>query len=95
MHLEQINDRLETLYTVLYFCSNYSNVLTRGQKICINQECGSLLDKKAFLFQAIKDLDKVRMYQVPPEIECKIEYVMQQIRNFKYYTPPPNRFTYE
>lgn len=76
--IEKINDRLTFLQCVLNACQ-YSNVLTVGQKICINQERGSLYDLLNFLEGT--HADHLRTYRVPESIETVLERIKPKIFN--------------
>lgn len=71
------SNRLENLHDVLVYCSQIQAVgrtpiFTTGERICINQERGSLFSQMSF------DGDQVREYEVPLEIESKIQATIKK-----------------
>ncbi len=72
-----IRNRLENLHHVLVYCSQIQAVgrmpiFTTGERICINQERGSLFSQMSF------DGGEVREYEVPIEIEAKIQATIKK-----------------
>jgi hypothetical protein len=81
MPTKQTQERLNLLFTVLIFSSEKTAIFKTGERICINQERGSLFDTLNFNAGIINKSD-VRMYSVPEHIEKKIKncvVMMQQI----------------
>lgn len=74
----EIQNRLELLELVLHFDTEKLPTFTNADRICINQECGSLMDFRAYLREQI-DHDSVRLYHVPETIEAKITTAKQYI----------------
>lgn len=71
------NNRIENLHNVLVYCSQIQAVgrtpiFTTGERICINQERGSLFSQMSF------DGGQVREYEVPLEIEAKIQATIKK-----------------
>lgn len=87
MHLEEINQRLDDLFAVLQYCSEERKTFTLGQRVCINQERAALFDRKNYLFSRIP-VELVREYKAPTELEEKIQFTINRIRdtNFPAYT---------
>jgi hypothetical protein len=67
----EIQERLELLELVLHFDTEKLPTFTNADRICINQECGSLMDFRAYLRGQI-DHSEVRLYHVPENINEKI-----------------------
>lgn len=78
-NIETINERLLFLHCVLNACQ-YSNVLTVGEKICINQERGSLYDMINFLNGELES-ETLRTYKVPESIEIILDKIKPKIFN--------------
>lgn len=73
MHLEKINERIQELHEALVIDSELKKTrFTPGERICINQEIASLLDRKRYLFGE-KHLKEVFVYNVPESIENKLK----------------------
>jgi hypothetical protein len=65
-------NRLSDLHNVLVYCSEIQaqgrpGIFTTGERICINQERGGIFSQMSF------DGGEVREYEVPPDIEVKIQ----------------------
>ncbi|WP_289665553.1 hypothetical protein [Flavobacterium panacagri] len=80
MTAAEIMNRLDILYNVLFYCSEKHATFSRFQRICINQERGALYSKFSFLLNEISE-NEVRDYQCPPEIEAKIQFTLQKIKD--------------
>jgi hypothetical protein len=83
MAVELIGTRLQDLFNVLFYCSDLQKegkkmMFKANERICINQERGSLFTQLAHLQGEIKS-SAVRTYKVPPEIEIKIRFALQKI----------------
>lgn len=73
MHLEEINQRIQELNDALVIDTELNKTrFTPGERICINQEIASLLDRKKYLFSE-KPLKEVFVYNVPESIEKKLK----------------------
>ena len=77
---ETLNNRLENLYDVLVYDSDQQAFgkpacFTVLERICINQERGSLLSQ---INQDNQESDK-RHYKCPPKLESKIRFVTQKV----------------
>jgi hypothetical protein len=80
MSTDQIISRHDDLFAVLIYCSDQqafgkSAVFTAFERICINQERGSLLSQ---LNKETPESD-VRFYQCPPKLESKIRFIIQKV----------------
>ncbi|MEA9414373.1 hypothetical protein [Flavobacterium sp. PL02] len=80
MTANEITNRLDILYNVLLYCSEKHATFSKFQRICINQERGALLSRFSFLLDEISE-DEVRDYKCPPEIEAKIQFTLQKIKD--------------
>jgi hypothetical protein len=83
MTVELIGTRLQDLFNVLFYCSELQRegkkmVFKTNERICINQERGSLFTQLTHLNGEVKS-SAVRTYKVPPEIEIKIRFALQKI----------------
>lgn len=79
--------RLEVLYDVLLYCSNQQAFgkpacFTVLERICINQERGSLLSQ---LNQDNQESDK-RNYKCQPKLESKIRFINQKVIDINLIT---------
>lgn len=84
---EKINNRLEDLHDVLVYDSNQQTFgrtacFTTLERICINQERGSLLSQ---INQDNKEPDK-RYYKCPPKLESKIRFAIQKVTDINLIT---------
>lgn len=82
-----INNRLEDLYDVLVYCSNQQMVgrpacFTILERICINQERGSLLSQMNQENQG----DAIRHYKCHPQLEGKIRFVIKKVIDINLIT---------
>lgn len=80
MNTNQIIQRLEDLHAVLLYCSDNQSVgksaiFSRGERICINQERGSLLSQ----LNAEHFPNDVRNYKCPANLEAKIRFTLKKI----------------
>ena len=80
MNTNQIIQRLEDLHAVLLYCSVNQSVgkqasFSRGERICINQERGSLLSQ----LNAETFPNDVRNYKCSPYLELKIRFTLNEI----------------
>ena len=80
MNTNQINQRLEDLHAVLLYCSDNQSVgkkasFSRGERICINQERGSLLSQ----LNAENFPNDVRNYKCPDFLEAKVKFTLKKI----------------
>lgn len=81
MNKEQINNRLDDLSAVInYDFYKENRHFTAGEKICINQERGSLSDK-LLVIDGLMSQEVARDYKVPPKLENKIDFVLTKIYN--------------
>jgi hypothetical protein len=79
MSYDDIIQRIEDLHNVLVFCSEMQSagrihVFKVGERICINQERGSLLTR-------LSQDSEFRDYIVPPSIEAKITFTLEKTNN--------------
>lgn len=79
--------RLEDLFDVLEYCSNQQAFgkpacFTVLERICINQERGSLLSQ---INQDNQEGDK-RHYKCPPKLENKIRFITQKVIDINLIT---------
>lgn len=79
--------RLEDLYDVLEYCSNQQAFgkpacFTVLERICINQERGSLLSQ---INQDNQEGDK-RHYKCPPKLDSKIRFITQKVIDINLIT---------
>ena len=84
-HLENVNNRIADLLTVLQYDTEEVQHFTIAERILINQERAAMLDFKNYLFNEL-DYDKVRFYRVPERIETKIQTILKTIE-FKNWQP--------
>lgn len=82
MNTNQLIQRLEDLHTVLQQCSKIdllsdgkNRAFTTGERICINQERGSLLSQ----LNAENFPNDVRNYKCPAFLESKIKFTLNKI----------------
>ena len=80
MNTNQIIQRLEDLHAVLLYCSDNQSVgkkasFSRGERICINQERGSLLSQ----LNAENFPNDVRNYKCPAFLEAKVKFTLKKI----------------
>lgn len=83
---QQLQWRFEDLHTALEYCSE-TNLFTNGNKIifstceriCINQERGSIRSIQAYEKQEIFQ-HEVRVYVIPTHIEIKVKKVVEKIQ---------------
>ena len=80
MNTNQIIQRLEDLHAVLLYCSVNQSVgkkasFSRGERICINQERGSLLSQ----LNAGNFPNDVRNYKCPDFLEAKVKFTLKKI----------------
>ena len=71
-HLENVNNRIADLLTVLQYDTEEVQHFTITERILINQERAAMMDFKNYLFREL-DYDKVRFYRVPESIENKLK----------------------
>jgi hypothetical protein len=84
---QTILTRLDNLYDVLEYCSNQQAFgkpacFTVLERICINQERGSLLSQ---INQDNQESDK-RHYKCPPKLESKIRFIIQKVIDINLIT---------
>lgn len=77
-------DRLEDLQNVLIYCSDLQKdgkiyVFKVGERICINQERGSLFSQLSFENNE-NFMHEVRGYECPPALEAKIKFTIEKIK---------------
>lgn len=82
---ETLLQRLSDLHNVLVYCSQIdassfgkSKVFSLGERICINQERGSLFSQLALNNKEIFQ-NEVRTYKVTEELEKKIKQTIEKI----------------
>lgn len=75
MYIEEINQRIQELNDALVIDTELNkSIFNPGERICINQEVASLLDRKRYLLQE-KELKDVFIYNVPDSIEIKLKKI--------------------
>lgn len=84
MSYNKIIERLEVLHNVLAYCSDLQSggriyVFKTEERICLNQERGSLLSQLSQL-NGHTFPHEVRDYQCPPSIEAKIKFTIEKIQ---------------
>lgn len=84
---DKSKNRLEDLHDVLVYDSDQQTfgrpaVFTIFERICINQERGSLLSQ---LNQDNKELD-IRYYKCSPKLESKIRFAIQKVTDINLIT---------
>ena len=84
-HLENVNNRIADLLTVLQYDTEEVQHFTITERILINQERAAMMDFKNYHFREL-DYDKVRFYRVPESIETKIETILKTV-HFKNWQP--------
>jgi hypothetical protein len=82
-----IVDRLEDLYGVLQYCSDQQAYgkpacFTTLERICINQERGSLLSQ---LNEDTKE-NEIRHYQCHSKLESKVRFILQKVIDINLIT---------
>lgn len=80
MSNQETYQRLEDLHNVLVYCSEAQNlgriyVFTTLERVCINQERGSLLSQ----INQDNIPHEVRNYKIPPSIEAKVKFTIDKI----------------
>ena len=80
MKVNQITQRLEDLDAILKYCSDNQTVgrsasFSIEERICINQERGSLLSQ----LNAEKFPNDVRNYKCPAFLEAKVKFTLKKI----------------
>jgi len=93
MNEETINNRLEDLYNVLMYCSDrqrshFFPVFKLVERIMINQERGALFSQ----LNKENPSDKIRFYECPPELEIKIRFSLQKIKDTNWGSFNQSRF---
>lgn len=86
---ENIENRLSDLYWALLYDSENSQ-LTVWERILINQERGSLFDNQNFN-SGFLEQNQVRKYQIPDEIEIKVQTILKTIQ-LTFWSPKPYKF---
>lgn len=78
--IAQLQERFYLLTAVLNYHYSYNPMFYIGERICINQERGALLDQ---INQLRKEFEgrTVRDYKIPETIEQKIEDVKPKLYN--------------
>lgn len=84
-HLENVNNRIADLLTVLQYDTEEVQHFTIAERILINQERAAMMDFKNYLFREL-DYDKVRFYRVSESIETKIQNILKTV-HFKNWQP--------
>jgi len=84
---DTIKNRLENLYDVLAYDSDQQTFgraacFTTNERICINQERGSLLSQ---INPDNKEPD-IRDYKCPPRLESKIRFITQKVTDINLIT---------
>ncbi|WP_281233469.1 hypothetical protein [Flavobacterium gelatinilyticum] len=90
---KQIIQRLSDLHNVLYFCSEQQKygriyVFTSAERICINQERGSLLSQ----INLSNRSDEIRYYQITPALEAKVKLTLHKVDQTTWAHLIPNPF---
>jgi len=81
---KEIIQRLEDLHNVLSYCSDVQSrgkiyVFKVAERICINQERGSLLSQLSQLNNETFP-HEVRTYEIPAHIEAKVKFTVEKIQ---------------
>ena len=85
MSEQQINDRLNDLSAVInYDFYKDKRHFTAGEKICINQERGSLSDK-LYVLKGEMSEGVAREYKISENLEKKVQFVLNKLTNEKEY----------
>lgn len=83
MNFEEIQKRFTDLSSVLQHDTPLiDKYFSTGERICINQERGSLFDNVNFLNGDLEE-KQVRQLKVSKELNGRIEFVLTKIRNEK------------
>jgi len=85
MSYDKITQRLEDLHNALSYCSDIQSngriyVFKVAERICINQERGSLFSQLSALNGEIFK-HEVRTYEIPPHIETKVKFTIEKIHS--------------
>lgn len=73
---EELLTRIDLLFSVLIFSSEKTAIFKTAERICINQERGSLFDQINVLNgEMLKS--NARFYQLPSHIEKKVDTCIQ------------------
>ena len=86
-HLENVNNRIADLLTVLQYDTEEVQKFTISERILINQERAAMMDFKNYLFREL-EYDKVRMFLVPDPLEEKIQSIAKTIE-LRGWQPKP------
>ena len=86
-HLENVNNRIADLLTVLQYDTEEVQHFTITERILINQERAAMMDFKNYLFREL-EYDKVRMFLVPDPLEEKIQSIAKTIE-LRGWQPKP------
>lgn len=86
-HLENINNRLQLLLTVLQYDTKETQHFTIWERMIINQERAAMMDFKNYLFREL-EFDKVRMFLVPDTVEEKIQTIAKTIESTGWQPKP-------
>lgn len=92
-NIEIINQRLEDLHNVLAYCSESQclgkiYVFKTLERVCINQERGSLLSQ----LNNDNFPHEVRTYKIPPGIEAKVKLTLEKIQSTSWGGYSQNQF---
>jgi hypothetical protein len=84
MNNQEINTRLDILLNVLMYCSSKqmegkAPIFTLSERICINQERGSLFTQLSPSESDEFD-SEIRHSQVPDTIESKIQFTLKKMK---------------
>lgn len=90
MSVEEIQQRLQDLHSVLWYCSDMQKegriyVFKTGERICINQERGALLSQLS-RYTGENSPEDVRTYQLPAHIEAKVKFTLERIETTHWGT---------
>lgn len=91
-----INNRLQDLHNVLYYCSEQQkhgriHVFKTSERICINQERGSLLSQ----INTGNFPHEIRNYKITPALEAKVKLTLEKIEQTSWGSLIQNPFTNE
>lgn len=87
---DDIDNRINLLFSCLIYSSERTEIFTTGERICINQERGALHDLKN---RSIEYRRKKTVYKVPQSIEAKIDTCSQLMnRNASWESPTQEKY---
>ncbi|AMA48962.1 hypothetical protein [Flavobacterium covae] len=89
---ENIESRLDNLFSVLMYDTEQSE-LSVWERMLINQERASLFDNQNFN-SGFLESSQTRKYQVPDEIEIKIQTILKII-HLTHWVPMPRNLIFK